>query len=106
MSVLCAAVTLTCSVDFKICGFVGNVAHVFNAWTHDCDLGGISVVFHLHRKWTSGNFLIPKQHDHLENKDSIYPETAVGTKSLMTPQSTIETLNLDIDHQLYRHQHA
>lgn len=69
-------VSLTCSVDVKVCGFVGDVAHRFDSWAFDRDLGGVAqCLVHVHLKWTFGNRLACKQHRHLGNSNySNYPE--------------------------------
>lgn len=62
-------ICLTCSVDLKVGGFVGDVAHWFNSWAFDRDLGGVAErLIDIHLEWTLGNCLASKQHRHLGNR--------------------------------------
>lgn len=77
------AISLTCSVDVKVGGFVGNVAHRFDSWALDRDLGGVAQrLVYVHLKWTFGNLLACKQHRHLRKKHNDYPETSAGRRSV------------------------
>lgn len=75
--------SLTCSVDVKVGGFVGDAAHRFDSWAFDRDLGGVAQRFvHVHLKWTFGNRLACKQHRHLGNRNNSYPEICGGIKEV------------------------
>lgn len=55
---LLSLISLTCCVDFKVGGFVGNVAHRLNPGAFGCNLGGVAERFvYIHLEWTFRNFL-------------------------------------------------
>lgn len=67
-----SATSLTCSVDVKVGGFVGDVAQRFDSRALGRDLGGVAqCLVHVHFKWTLGNLLACKQHRHLGNQNKI-----------------------------------
>ena len=71
-------ISLTCSVDVKVGGFVGDVAHRFDSWTFDRDFGGVAErLVHIHLERTFGNWLTGKQHRHLGNKNNKYSEAFI-----------------------------
>lgn len=77
----CSPTSLTCSEDVKVRGFVGDVAHWFDSWAFDRDLGGVAQRFvHIHLKRAFGNLLACKQHRHLGNREIGDPETSGGAK--------------------------
>lgn len=67
-------ICLTCSVDVKVGGFVGDVSRRFDSWAFHRDLGGVTQRFvHVHLKWTLGDLLACEQHGHLGHKNCNYP---------------------------------
>lgn len=61
----------TCSVDIEVSGFVGHIAHWFQAWTTCLHLAGVSHSFgHVHKEGAVVNVLPSKQHLHLGTEAS------------------------------------
>lgn len=60
---------LTCCVDVKVGGFVGDVSWGLEAWSLGSGLAGVSLSHaDLHLEGTLGDVLSCKQHCHLQNK--------------------------------------
>lgn len=66
------SVSLTCSANLKVGGFVGNVAHGFNSRAFHCDFRGVSKrLVHVDFKWTFGDLLACKQDGHLRERNNL-----------------------------------
>lgn len=67
-------VSLTCSANLKVGGFVGSVAHGFNSRAFHCDFRGVSKrLVHVDFKWTFGDLLACKQDGHLRERNKNHP---------------------------------